>query len=133
MAWHWLEDEAFDEAFKGFTGEEAIEAEMDKRTPRIKEVAARLRSIQQDNEQAGFLQDDYDDRDDYDPCEDLDEEEAKSYQVSKDIDEKIRAAQENAEIEVLEEELARLGARLARPYEHWNEDEKLMEYMERDR
>lgn len=26
-----------------------------------------------------------------------------------------------------------LGARLARPYEHWNEEEKLMQYLEEDR
>jgi len=32
--------------------------------------------------------------------------------------------------EVIEELLSELGARMARPYEHWNEDEKYMEYME---
>lgn len=26
-----------------------------------------------------------------------------------------------------------LGARLARPYEHWNEEEKMMQYLEEDR
>ena len=31
---------------------------------------------------------------------------------------------------VIEEMLGELGARMARPYEHWNEDEKYMEYME---
>lgn len=33
-------------------------------------------------------------------------------------------------MEVIEELLARLGARMMRPYEHWNEDERYMEYME---
>lgn len=35
--------------------------------------------------------------------------------------------------ESVEEELAKLGARMMRPYEHWNEDEAYMEYMERTR
>jgi hypothetical protein len=33
-------------------------------------------------------------------------------------------------MEVIEELLADLGARMMRPYEHWNEDERYMEYME---
>ena len=33
-------------------------------------------------------------------------------------------------MEVIEELLSQLGARMMRPYEHWNEDEKYMEYME---
>lgn len=33
-------------------------------------------------------------------------------------------------IEVIEELLSDLGARMMRPYEHWNEDERYMEYME---
>lgn len=32
--------------------------------------------------------------------------------------------------EVIEELLSDLGARMARPYEHWNEEERYMEYME---
>lgn len=32
--------------------------------------------------------------------------------------------------DVVEELLRDLGARMMRPYEHWNEDEKYMEYME---
>lgn len=42
-------------------------------------------------------------------------------------------AERDLEIELVEDKLARLGARMMRPYEHWNEDERLMEYMERDR
>lgn len=38
----------------------------------------------------------------------------------------------DAEIEVIETMLHNLGARMMRPYEHWNEDERYMEYMERD-
>ncbi len=33
-------------------------------------------------------------------------------------------------IEVIEELLSDLGTRMMRPYEHWNEDERYMEYME---
>lgn len=33
-------------------------------------------------------------------------------------------------MEVIEDLLAQLGARMMRPYEHWNEDERYMEYME---
>ena len=48
--------------------------------------------------------------------------------------EKLKVESERRlEVEIVEEKLARLGARMARPYEHWNEDERLMEYMERER
>jgi hypothetical protein len=33
-------------------------------------------------------------------------------------------------MEVIEELLSELGARMMRPYEHWNEEERYMEYME---
>jgi hypothetical protein len=36
----------------------------------------------------------------------------------------------HARLEVIEELLGELGARMKRPYEHWNEDERYMEYME---
>lgn len=35
--------------------------------------------------------------------------------------------------QAVEELLHSLGARMARPYEHWNEEEHIMEYLERDR
>lgn len=34
------------------------------------------------------------------------------------------------ELEAVEDILGELGARMMRPYEHWNEDERYMEYME---
>jgi hypothetical protein len=37
---------------------------------------------------------------------------------------------ENMEIEIVERMLDEMGARMMRPYEHWNEDELMMEYME---
>jgi hypothetical protein len=41
-----------------------------------------------------------------------------------------RDATRQAKLEVIEGLLARDGARMMRPYEHWNEDERYMEYME---
>jgi hypothetical protein len=38
-----------------------------------------------------------------------------------------------AQMDFCEERLQQLGARMKRPYEHWNEDEALMAYMERER
>lgn len=40
---------------------------------------------------------------------------------------------EQAQIDLIETKLSELGARMMRPYEHWNEDERLVAYMERDR
>lgn len=37
------------------------------------------------------------------------------------------------QVEWIEEELESLGVRIMRPYEHWNEDERYMQYMESDR
>lgn len=36
-------------------------------------------------------------------------------------------------LQTIEDMLAEYGARLMRPYEHWNEEEQYREYMERDR
>jgi hypothetical protein len=45
-----------------------------------------------------------------------------------EVDKKKRIDHER--LDVIEELLGELGARMMRPYEHWNEDEKYMEYME---
>ena len=45
----------------------------------------------------------------------------------------VEKATVEVEIEWIEEQLRLLGCRMMRPYEHWNEDEKLMEYSERER
>lgn len=44
-----------------------------------------------------------------------------------------KEAERQLEVEMVEEKLARIGARMMRPYEHWNEDEQYVEYMERER
>ncbi len=42
-------------------------------------------------------------------------------------------AERRLEVELVEDKLERIGARMMRPYEHWNEEEALMEYLERER
>lgn len=42
-------------------------------------------------------------------------------------------AERHLEIEIVEAKLAQAGARMMRPYEHWNEDEAIMQYLEMDR
>ena len=137
MGWRWLEGDAFDAAFHNFTDEEAREAEMDRREKEINQIAGRLDGIRRANEQEGFerqarYENDYD-RDNYDPFEDMEDDERAAALAEEALRKRVQAAQEQAEIDTLEERLAELGARMARPYEHWNEDERLMEYLERDR
>jgi hypothetical protein len=42
-------------------------------------------------------------------------------------------AERDLEIELIEDKLSAIGARMMRPYEHWNEDESYMQYMEEGR
>jgi hypothetical protein len=42
-------------------------------------------------------------------------------------------AERDLDLEMLEDKLRAIGARMMRPYEHWNEDEAYMQYMESDR
>lgn len=58
-----------------------------------------------------------------------DEAEQKYHQAVRRLARKLKQAQ----LDTIEAELDTLGARLMRPYEHWNEDEAYMEYQERDR
>lgn len=44
--------------------------------------------------------------------------------------ERLQNDLERVQMEHIEERLHELGARMMRPYEHWNEEEKYMEYME---
>lgn len=65
---------------------------------------------------------------DYEPEFDSEEDEAEFRQQQK-----LLEAERQLEIELIEDKLAAIGARMMRPYEHWNEDERLMEWLERDR
>lgn len=137
MGWHWLEGKAFDAAFSNFVDEEAREAEMNRREKEINQIAQQLDGIRRDKEREGWeRQARYEDGagyDDYDPYEDMEDDEREAAMAEEALRKRVQAAKEQAEIETLEERLAELGARMARPYEHWNEDERLMEYLERDR
>jgi hypothetical protein len=44
-----------------------------------------------------------------------------------------REAEREVKLEIIEGLLTKYGARMMRPYEHWNEDEAYMAYQERDR
>jgi hypothetical protein len=46
---------------------------------------------------------------------------------------KEKDSEDALRIQVIEELLSDLGGRMMRPYEHWNEEEHIREYMERDR
>lgn len=50
-----------------------------------------------------------------------------------DAQRKARDEMDRLQAAFIEEQLGLLGARMMRPYEHWNEDEAYMAYMERDR
>lgn len=54
------------------------------------------------------------------------------------VEEELNAFDERAQAplerqRVIEVMLAAVGARLARPYEHWNEEERMVQYLEEDR
>lgn len=42
-------------------------------------------------------------------------------------------ANRQVRVDIIETMLEKYGARMMRPYEHWNEDERYMQYMESDR
>jgi hypothetical protein len=57
------------------------------------------------------------------------DEEAASYRQVQQVTREL----EGLRLTAIESQLEHFGARLRRPYEHWNEDEAIMEYAERDR
>jgi hypothetical protein len=66
----------------------------------------------------------------YSPYDDFDSDEEVAAYLRR---EQIRIGAMHAEKDEIESRLHSYGARMMRPYEHWNEDERYMEYMERDR
>ena len=65
----------------------------------------------------------------YDEPEFESEAEEAVYNARRDLYEEARQAR----LDIIENKMAELGARIMRPYEHWNEDERWMEWSERDR
>jgi len=127
MSWTWRED-------AGIAGtDEEIASEMERRRPLIDLVARQLSDLRREREQEGFLRQSYIEEHGHAPGEDYDAdtppEEIAAQAARLDLE---RRRRENDE-RFLEDELNRLGARMMRRYEHWNEDEKLIEYLERDR
>jgi len=132
--WTWL-----DGVFKDFdqdTDEDFIAMEKDKREKLIAPIVARINVMQkeQDNENLmhGMRYGYPDDQECYEPEYDSEEEAELARIMNKSRDDAKQAAFD-AEMNSLLDSLNELGARMMRPYEHWNEDEKLMEYLERDR
>lgn len=121
--WTWKDD-----AFKG-VAEDKVELEMTRREPAINMVADQLASLREEREQRSFHRQAQEEAGESDEPEfDTDEEQA-AYTLRQET----QAALERAHETALEEQLDKLGARMCRPYEHWNEAERLMEYLERDR
>jgi hypothetical protein len=117
-----------------------------------KALATRWSQLHNEAEQRSFLRTaDYKEgRYDYDPYEDCEcevclvnvERDGNGAEIggpdclARKADEQAKLdaqAERDLEVEIVEEKLAPLGARMMRPYEHWNEDEHYMEYAERDR
>lgn len=111
--WTWIDEDHKDE---------------DRVVPILDELAARWSSIMSSIEQRGWdRQAAYEDGDPG-PYFDTDEEEQEFKETQQE-----REELDMLRLEGIESELSHFGARMMRPYEHWNEDEKYMEYMERER
>lgn len=134
-SWTWL-----DSAFDGLD-DEAYDAEMERREPIVEELAKMISDYRRDEEQTRFrFEAEYDEPGFHRPSvyeiefEDSgDHAKAAAAEALYEIRKRADEAAKEARIQALEAQLHALGARMCRPYEHWNEDEKYMEYMERDR
>lgn len=47
-----------------------------------------------------------------------------------ELRQELQAEMDQAQLDAIASKLYELGARMMRPYEHWNEDERMIEYME---
>jgi hypothetical protein len=90
----------------------------------LNELMAEWSHIQTEIEHEGFArQAAYEDGDG--PDFDTDEEYEEYKQTQRN-----RSQRKQAKLDIIEGLLASHGARVMRPYEHWNEDERYMEYQE---
>lgn len=55
-----------------------------------------------------------------------DDAELSAYELQREMQYEM----EQAQLDAIADKLYMLGARMMRPYEHWNEDERYMQYME---
>ena len=123
---------------RGFTWiDEEIE-HSDREIARATALAAKWSELHRADEQRGFAaqarREDEEMGGYYrDPYEDLDDAEAGEARAEDRQAELNLEAERELEIEMIEEKLEAIGARMMRPYEHWNEDERYVEYAESDR
>lgn len=126
------------------------EAYYDKVRPELDALARAWSTLQTKREQDGFARQrafedgegdgfDYPLRREYDDGPEGDAEYSRdvaAYEASLaavDYARRLADELEQAQIDLIETKIAELGARMMRPYEHWNEDEQLMAYLERER
>lgn len=115
-SWTWIDDT------------QITEEEIEKRTPFLNSLAQEWSALHDAAEQRGFCrQSPGGDQDDGPEPED----EADAYRMEQ-LDQ-LRSAQHAAKLQTIEDAIFSQGARMMRPYEHWNEDENYMRYMECDR
>ena len=119
---------------RGWTWISEDSTEAEHLTPTLNALAAEWSAITDEIEQESFRrqaarEDGYDDGPDCDnedctrrhPCEEC----AAIYASIRE-----RSAAKQVKLEIIEAMLEKYGARIMRPYEHWNEDERYMEYQE---
>jgi hypothetical protein len=116
-AWTWIDEDL-----------ERTDEAIDRITPLLDQLAYQWSNLHDAEEQRGFArQADYEDGRDDSDFEDEAEEFAARQMAQ------LRYQQHEAQLSAIEEMMAAHGARMMRPYEHWNEDERYMQYMECDR
>jgi hypothetical protein len=108
---------------------ELTDDEMDRRTPAIDDLAQRWNAIHNTREERYFRrQAAYENPGEYDEPDFDSDGEAEAFNLRRQVASDLEFDHEEAILRKMEE----LGARMMRPYEHWNEDERLMSYLERD-
>ena len=123
---------------RGWTWRDEVdisEEEMEMRRPLLDSLARQWSDLHEQEERARFIRQSRWEDGDYDePDYDFDsEEEAAAERYRVEALTKLRNAQHDAQVQAISDAIHEQGARLMRPYEHWNEDEAYMQYMECDR
>ena len=113
--WTWIDENT-----------ERTDEEYERLEPLLNDLAAQWSQLHNAEEQRGFRRMAAIEDGDYDEPEP--EDEADAYRMQQ-LD-ALRYRQHEAQMEVIEAALEEHGARMMRPYEHWNEDERYMAYME---
>lgn len=110
---------------------------------RASAIAKKITFLQNEQEQRGFQQLADEDAGYYyapyedcecDACIAADDHGCNDCIARKEDQERLDAVQteRDLDLEMLYDKLEQLGARMMRPYEHWNEDERYMQFQERE-